>query len=149
MPPINPQTLIEDLWVPLLLSAGLLVMSTMLWKSLDPGRKLTRKDYQILLLFTGFMTLFLYGVVFHKYATKLWDFSMIGFATVLLIYMSILASLVWATLGLRARSLISTEGSSSNRTIVQPSLGLRRWQIVVIVWASLCILGTLLAILRK
>src|SRR5260370_25924660 len=147
MPPINPQTLIEDLWVPLLLSAGLLVMSTMLWKSLDPGRKLTQKDYQILLLFAGFMTLFLYGVVFHKYATRLWDFSMIGFATVLLIFVGILAGLVWATIRLRARSLISAEGISSNRTIVQPIPSLLRWQIAVIVRASLCILGTLLAIL--
>jgi hypothetical protein len=149
MPPINPQTLIEDLWVPLLLSAGLLVMSTMLWKSLDPARKLTRRDYQILLLFTGFMTVFLYGVIFHKYATWLWDFSAVGFITVLLIFVGILAGLVWATVRLRARSLIPAEGSSANRTIVQPSPGLRRWQIAVIVWASFCILGTLLAILIK
>ena len=139
----------EDLWVPLLLGAALLVMSIILWKSLDPRQKLTRRDYQILLLFTGFMTLFLYGVMFYKYATRLWSFSVIGFTTVVLMFGGIFAGLVAGALRLRAPSRISAEKNYPNRISVQSSPRLRRWHIVVIVWASICILGTLLAIFIK
>ncbi len=150
MRPINPQTLIEDLWLPLLVGAGALVLGMMLWKSLDPRRKLIGRDYQILLLFAGFVTLFGYTVMFYYgYAARLWSFSVIGFTTVVLMLGGIFAGLVAGVLRLRAPSRISAEKNYPNRISVQPSPRLRRWHIVVIVWASICILGTLLAICIK
>jgi hypothetical protein len=147
---IDTQTLIEDLWVPLLLGAGGFVMGAILFKSLDPTQKLTRKDYRILLLFGAFMAWFIYVVVFHKYASRLWDSSVVGFVTVVLVLSGLLALLILCAVRTpTAQSRSASVLAPGVRTVPQPSPRLLRWQILVIVWAVVCILGSIVAVFTK
>jgi len=142
------QTVIEDLWMPLLMGSGVFVLGALLWRSLDPKTKLQANDYRILFLGAAFVSWILYGVIAHKYWNSLQHFSM------LLTWAAIVVFSAWG--GLMTLSTIrliregrSAQSASASGIIAQPSHALRLWRIVVILWGALGLLGAVVVLLKQ
>jgi hypothetical protein len=151
MRPVNIHSLIDDLWVTLLLGVALFVMCAGYWKSLDPGKKLAKKDYRTLFLWSAFVTWFLYAFVFYFYARNLWAFSVVGFITVVLFLGGLLGCLIWGIVRAATPRVQAALNSPSLFMAATPQTSPRtlRLQILVAVWALVCVIGAIVAVVVK
>jgi hypothetical protein len=151
MRPVNIQSLIDDLWVTPLIGVALFALCAGFWKSLDPGKKLSKKDYRTLFLISAFETWFLYAVLFYLYSRNLWAFSVVGFITVVLFLGGLLGCLIWGTVRAATPRVQAALNSPSLFMAATPqtSPGNLRWQILAAVWALLCVIGTMVAVFAK
>jgi hypothetical protein len=151
MRPMNLQHLIADIWVTPLLGVGVFVLSAGYWKSLDPGKKLAKKDYRTLFLVSASVTWFLYSVLFYLSARNLWAFSAVGFVTVILFLAGLLVWLIWGIVRAATPRVQAALQSDSLFMVATPQTSPSSvfWRIIVVVWGLLCIAGTIVAIFVK
>lgn len=142
---MNTEIMIEDVWVPFLMGAVLFVMSVIVWKSVDATKKLALRDYRILFLFSGSMAWLFYIFIFARNAGQLLSWSVVAFSAIMPALAGILILLLSGVIQLRRTAAvtgINVQPSTLNRR-------LHRWQIALIVWGILCIVGTLIALFAK
>jgi len=134
-----------------LLGVGVFLLSAGLWKSLDPRKKLGKKAYRTLFQSSAFVTWFLYAFVSYLYARNLWAFSAVGFITVALFLGGLLGCLIRGMVRAATPRVQAALNSPSLLMAATPETNPRalRWQILVAVWALLCVIGAVLAVFMK
>jgi hypothetical protein len=145
---MNTQTVIEDLWMPLLMGLGVFVLGALLWRSLDPNNKLKPRDYRILFLVAAFISWVLYGVIGRKYWDDLQHFSRLLTWAAIAVFSAWGGIMTVGTVRLIIESRFAQNGTASG-IIAPPSRALRIWRIAVILWGALGLLGAAVVLLKR